>query len=150
MIVWALIPLLAAVWVSPVPIADIRTDFRLPAAYGAGHRGIDLAAQPGTTVRAVAEGTVVLAHPVAGKPVVVLVVDDPDHGRLRVTYEPVDPDVEAGDLVLQGQPLGTLAGAGGHCGRQPHCLHLGIKQDGHYLNPAGFLGSGRVVLKPAG
>jgi len=146
---WTLLPLLAATsWLSPLPASTVSADFVPAATYGSGHRGLDLSAQPGVVVRAVTEGTVALAGQVAGKPVVVLLVDDPSLGRLRVTYEPVIPDVEAGDLVLPGQQIGTLADSGGHCGRVPHCLHLGVKQSGHYLNPAGFLPGSRVVLKP--
>jgi len=149
MTMWALLPLLAtATWVSPVPLASVQADFRPAAAYGSGHRGVDLSAVPGAPVRAVAEATVALAGPVAGKPVIVLIVDDPVLGRVRVTYEPVVPIVEVGDLVTPGQPIGTLAGSGGHCGRTPHCLHLGIKQNGRYVNPAPLIASGRVVLKP--
>lgn len=151
MAIWPLLPLLAGpAWAPPVASAAVQAAFSPAAAYGSGHRGIDLEAQPGTAVRAVAEATVALARPVAGKPVLVLVVEHPDLGRLRVTYEPVLPDVEPGDRVLAGQPIGTLAPAGGHCGREPHCLHLGVKHEGRYLNPAAFLGSGRVVLKPVG
>ena len=91
-----------------------------------------------------------LAGKVAGKPVVVLLVDDPRFGRLRVTYEPVLPEIKVGDRLVAGQPIGVLAAQGGHCGRSPHCLHLGIKQDDRYLNPSSFIGSGRVVLKPTG
>lgn len=146
---WALLPLLAgASWLWPVPASGIRADFSPAAAYESGHRGVDLVADPGTTVRAVTAGTVALARPVAGKPVVVLLVDDPGRGRLRVTYEPVNPEVSVGDAIVRGQALGTLAGAGGHCGRAPHCLHLGIKQDGRYLDPGAFLTQGHVILKP--
>ncbi len=149
MAIWALLPLLASsLWASPVAAAPIQADFRPAAAYGSGHRGIDLSAQPGSPIRAVSEATVALAGPVAGKPVIVLLVDDPDLGRVRVTYEPVIPDVEVGDLVVAGQAIGTLAATGGHCGRSPHCLHLGIKLNGRYLNPAPLLSSGRVILKP--
>lgn len=149
MSIWALLPLVAgAFWVSPVPLASVQVDFRPAEAYGSGHRGIDLLAGPGTAVRAVAEGTVALAGSVAGKPVVVLLVDEPSLGRVRVTYEPVLAEVEVGDLVTAGERIGTLARQGGHCGRHPHCLHLGIKHSGQYLNPAPFLSSGRVALKP--
>lgn len=149
MMIWAVLPLLvSATWVSPVGFTSLQATFVPAEAYGAGHRGIDLSAQPGSPIRAVAEGRVALAGQVAGKPVVVLVVEDPDLGRLRVTYEPVSPEVSVGDLVLSGQPIGVLAGSGGHCGRAPHCVHLGIKQDGRYLNPGPFLSKGRVVLKP--
>jgi murein DD-endopeptidase MepM/ murein hydrolase activator NlpD len=126
----------------------MTADFAPAPAYGSGHRGIDLPADPGTSIRAVADSAVALAGKVAGKPVVVLLVDTPDLGRVRVTYEPVLPLVQAGARVLAGQVIGVLAGAGGHCGRVPHCLHLGIKQDGRYLDPAPFLPTGRVVLKP--
>jgi len=149
MLMWTLLPLLtAAPWISPVPLASIQADFSPAADYGSGHRGVDLAAVPGTPVRAVTEATVALAGPVAGKPVIVLIVDDPTLGRVRVTHEPVVPNVEVGDLVMPGQRIGTLAGSGGHCGRTPHCLHLGIKHNGRYLNPAPLIASGRVVLKP--
>jgi murein DD-endopeptidase MepM/ murein hydrolase activator NlpD len=147
--IWALLPLLlGATWVSPVASTSLQAVFVPAEAYGSGHRGIDLSAQPGSPIRAVADGRVALAGPVAGKPVVVLVVDDPAVGHIRVTYEPVNPAVKVGDLVRAGQQIGILAGTGGHCGRPPHCLHLGLKQSGRYLNPTGFLGSGRVVLKP--
>ena len=147
--IWALLPLLlGATWVSPVASTSLQAVFVPTEAYGSGHRGIDLSAQPGSPIRAVADGRVALAGPVAGKPVVVLVVDDPAVGHIRVTYEPVNPAVKVGDLVRAGQQIGILAGTGGHCGRPPHCLHLGLKQSGRYLNPTGFLGSGRVVLKP--
>ena len=149
MMIWALLPLLlGATWVSPVASTSLQAVFVPAEAYGSGHRGIDLSAQPGSPIRAVADGRVALAGPVAGKPVVVLVVDDPAVGHIRVTYEPVNPAVKVGDLVRAGQQIGILAGTGGHCGRPPHCLHLGLKQSGRYLNPTGFLGSGRVVLKP--
>jgi murein DD-endopeptidase MepM/ murein hydrolase activator NlpD len=149
MMIWALLPLLlGATWVSPVASTSLQAVFVPAEAYGSGHRGIDLSAQPGSPIRAVADGRVALAGPVAGKPVVVLVVDDPAVGHIRVTFEPVNPAVKVGDLVRAGQQIGILAGTGGHCGRPPHCLHLGLKQSGRYLNPTGFLGSGRVVLKP--
>jgi murein DD-endopeptidase MepM/ murein hydrolase activator NlpD len=151
MTIWALLPLLlGATWVSPVATTSLQAAFMPAEAYGSGHRGIDLSAEPGSPIRAVAHGRVALAGPVAGKPVVVLVVDDPGIGQVRVTYEPVNPAVKAGDLVWVGQQIGNLAGTGGHCGRPPHCLHLGLKQNGRYLNPTVYLGSGRIVLKPLG
>lgn len=146
----ALIPLgTGAGWQSPVPHSSIRSGFEAAEAFGSGHRGVDLPAQPGTTILAVAVATVVLARQVAGKPVVVLLVDDTDLGRVRVTYEPVLPLAAAGTRVIAGQPIGTLAATGGHCGRTPHCLHLGIKRDGRYLDPGPFIPTGRIVLKPS-
>ncbi|MGH3546212.1 MAG: M23 family metallopeptidase, partial [Mycobacteriales bacterium] len=49
--------------------------------YTAGHRGVDLAAPAGTTVRAAGSGTVAAAGMVAGRPVVSIV----HTGGLRTT-----------------------------------------------------------------
>ena len=151
MMIWALLPLfLEATWVSPVASTSVQAAFVPTEAYGSGHRGIDLSAEPGFPIRAVANGRVALAGPVAGKPVVVLVVDDPEVGSVRVTYEPVSPAVKAGDFVRAGQQIGNLSATGGHCGSPPHSQHLGLKQNARYLNPTLNLGSGRIVLKPLG
>lgn len=136
-------------WQSPLPHATIRSAFEAAQDYGSGHRGVDFPAVPGTSVQAVADSTVALAAGVAGKPVVVLLVDDPHLGRVRVTYEPVLPLVAVGARVLAGQQIGVLAELGGHCGRAPHCLHLGIKRDGRYLDPGPLIPTGRIVLKPS-
>ena len=52
----------------------------------AGHRGVDLQADPSSLVRSAGAGVVVFAGPLAGRGVVS--VDHP--GGLRTTYEPVD------------------------------------------------------------
>src|SRR5688572_29932357 len=62
--------------------------FRAPATrYGAGHRGVDLRARPGTPVRAALGGTVTSAGMVAGTPWVTL-----NHGGgLSTTYGALSP-----------------------------------------------------------
>jgi murein DD-endopeptidase MepM/ murein hydrolase activator NlpD len=110
----------------------------------AGHRGVDLAADPGDLVRAVGAGTVTWAAPVAGLGVVV--VQHPD-GR-RTTYEPVDPEVAVGDELDAGDPVGVLVPGTGHCGGVPACLHWGLLRDDDYLDPMLLLRSGRPVLLP--
>src|SRR5688500_11978557 len=50
-----------------------------------GHRGTDLAAAPGSVVRAAGAGTIVFAGQVAGRGVVSVA----HSGGLRTTYEPV-------------------------------------------------------------
>lgn len=100
--------------------------------WGAGHRGIDLAARPGQSVLAVAAGRVSFAGRLAGRGVVVV-----DHGSLRTTYEPVDPLVAVGEQVAAGTVLGRL-GSGGHCGGS--CLHLGVKEGDRYLDPTLLIG----------
>ncbi|MEV4413491.1 M23 family metallopeptidase [Catellatospora sp. NPDC049609] len=108
-----------------------------------GHRGVDLAADPGTPVLAASAGTVVYAGRLAGRGVVS--VDHP--GGLRTTYEPVDAVVKAGQQVAAGQPLGTLAP--GHPGcPAAACLHWGLRRGREYLDPLAVLGLGRVRLLP--
>lgn len=123
----------------------VLTPFRAPSnRYGVGHRGVDLAAQQGTPVRAAAAGTVVFAGVVAGRGVVsVLHVGD-----LRTTYEPVTAVVGAADQVSAGQVLGVLAA--GHQSCAPAiCLHWGARlPDGSYLDPMSLLGAWRVRLLP--
>lgn len=99
---------------TPVPVADHRRP--APGAvlrpaeipeqnWLPGHRGVDLAAAPGTPIRASAAGTVRFAGTVAGTPTVSV-----DHGGgLRTTYEPVIAQVRTGDQVSRGTILGVLA-----------------------------------------
>jgi murein DD-endopeptidase MepM/ murein hydrolase activator NlpD len=139
-------PATAAAFLLPVPPpAVVLTPFRPPPTrYGAGHRGVDLAAPAGTTIRAAADGTVVYAGNLAGRGVVSV-----QHaGGLRTTYEPVRPTVRAGQPVTAGAMLGTLQP--GHPSCAPaDCLHWGARlPDGSYLDPMSLLHPWRVRLKP--
>ncbi|MBY4128952.1 M23 family metallopeptidase [Rhodococcus fascians] len=109
-----------------------------------GHRGVDLAGDEGRSVLAVADGTVVFAGSVAGKPVVS--VDHP--GGLRSTYEPVTASVAAGTRVRRGTVLGSLAP--GHEGCSTTCLHWGIRRGREYLDPTALVGARPIRLKPVG
>lgn len=108
----------------------------------AGHRGIDLRVNPGETVFAATDATVLYAGNLAGRPVISL---EDTTGR-RYTYEPVEPAVAVGDEVTRGQAIGTALG--GHCS-PGDCLHFGVKDgpDG-YVDPLRLLG-GRIRLYPA-
>lgn len=107
-----------------------------------GHRGVDLAAQEGQSVLAVADGIVVFAGPVAGKPVVS--VDHPS--GLRSTYEPVVASVAAGSRVRRGTILGSVAG--GHESCSATCLHWGIRRGREYLDPTALVHASPIRLKP--
>lgn len=101
--------------------------------YGPGHRGLDVAAAPGTPAVAVAAGTVTFAGPVGGRSVVAI-----DHGDgLVSTLDAVDASVAPGDRVDQGSLVGTTAA--GHCTPSEPCLHIGARVDGRYVDPAAFL-----------
>ncbi|WP_374198872.1 peptidoglycan DD-metalloendopeptidase family protein [Mycobacterium sp. MYCO198283] len=112
-----------------------------------GHRGVDLAGQPGQPVYAAAAGTVVAAGVVAGRPLVS--VQHP--GGLRTSYEPVSPAVRRGQAVAAGAVLGALQA--GHPGcAAPACLHWGAMwgraADADYVDPLGLLAETPVRLKP--
>jgi murein DD-endopeptidase MepM/ murein hydrolase activator NlpD len=138
------------------PPHPVLRPFDPPASrYGPGHRGVDLGAPAGQPVLASAEGVVVYAGPLAGRPVVSV-----EHaGGLRTTYEPVLPAVTAGQRVRRGQPIGFLLpghpgcasgasapGGGSTPGPQPAgasawapgsaaCLHWGVRRGEQYLDP---------------
>lgn len=111
----------------PVPGAVVEPFDEPAEPWLAGHRGVDLAAEVGETVRAAADGVVAYAGVVAGKPVVSL-----DHADgIRTTYEPVLAGVEAGDAVVLGQEIGTLA-----AGHGEDDLHWGARRGREaYLDP---------------
>lgn len=127
------------------PPPDVLTPFESPAnPYGSGHRGVDLAAAPGTVVMSAGEGRVIFAGPVAGRGVVSV-----EHvGGLRTTYEPVDATVAPGAAVTAGGPIGTLAA--GHPACAPaSCLHWGARlPDRTYLDPMLLLTGWEVRLWP--
>ncbi|WP_210769092.1 M23 family metallopeptidase [Ruania alkalisoli] len=112
-----------------------------PAPWAAGHRGVDIAAATGTRVHAAGSGEVTFAGVVVDRPLVV--IEHP--GGLRTTYEPVRPEVQAGDLVGVGEPIGSLA-TGGHCSG---CLHWGLRNAaGVYLDPMQLLTPVQIRLYP--
>lgn len=111
-----------------------------PSPYESGHRGIDLLAAQGEAVMAPVAGVISFAGTVVERPVISLSVDD---GTI-VSLEPVMSVLHAGDVVPRGGLLGTVA-VGGDCSNE--CIHLGVRVDGHYVNPMRFF-RGRPILLP--
>ena len=129
-------------WPVPPPIRVV-SPFRAPASpYSSGHRGIDIAVEPGATIVAPEAGTVSFAGAVAGRNVVAI-----DHGGGIVSaIEPVDALVSDGQAVAAGDPIGVVS-TGGHC--DSGCVHFGVRIDGEYVSPFLFLGGiPRAVLLP--
>ena len=133
--VLALAATIAAAWLPPVPGEPTRPfDPGRHPFEGGRHRGVDLAARPGATVRAPCGGAVAFAGRVGATGRVVTL----RCGVWRVTHLPlatiaVRPDSE----VERGAVLGTVAPSPDHRG-----LHLGVRREGRrfgYVNPLDFL-----------
>lgn len=139
--------------VLPVEAPVVRFFVRPAERWSPGHRGVDLAAEPGTPVRTPVSGVVAFAGPVAGRTVVTVLRAD----GLRSSLEPVADVAEVGTPVVAGDVIGVVAaspagGAGsgsaaGHCG-PTSCLHWGVRRDGEYVDPLGLLEPVTVVLLP--
>jgi murein DD-endopeptidase MepM/ murein hydrolase activator NlpD len=124
----------AGTWAWPVTGPVIRAFDPPDSPYGAGHRGIDIAAPAGSIVVAPADGRVAFAGPVGGR--LFLTIDH--SGGLESTYSWVASlEVRKGDLVQRGQPV-ARSGAG-HTGDLLPNLHLGVKLDDVYVDPLDYL-----------
>ncbi|WP_424465964.1 peptidoglycan DD-metalloendopeptidase family protein [Pseudoclavibacter helvolus] len=133
-------------WLWPVEEApSVTRAFDLTTDYGAGHRGIDIAARPGAAVLAPTAGTIRFAGFVVDRPVLSL-----QHADGSVTsYEPVVSDLSQGSAVHPGQRIGVLSPAHRHT--PEGALHLGLRQGGSYADPARCFGALRppaAVLLP--
>ena len=132
-----------------IPPVDgpIVRDFEEPRhRFGPGHRGIDISAPSGATVRAAAAGVVTFAGIVAATRAVTI-----EHGEgLETTYSDLGTtSVVAGQRVTEGSILGTVSRP--HAGAAPG-LHLGVKVQGRYVDPRLMLGAldveGAIHLAP--
>ena len=98
------------------------------------HLGLDYGVPAGTAVHAVNRGTVILARPLYFEGSCVVI----DHGQglFSLYLHLSEFSVKAGDQVETGQLIGMSGGSGRATG--PH-LHLAIRWQGVYLNPAVLL-----------
>ncbi|MFJ5833136.1 peptidoglycan DD-metalloendopeptidase family protein [Streptomyces sp. NPDC093089] len=129
----ALFLVLGLLWpVGPPPPEIVRGWQPPPGPYAAGHRGVDLAAAPGTPVLAPTAGTVSFAGPVGGRGVLTLTLPGTGTPPLRTTFTPVVPLLGAGARVRAGTPIARVA-PGTHCPES--CLHWGLLRGRTYLNP---------------
>lgn len=130
------------------PLPAVIRGFDAPAPnWQPGHRGVDLAGDPGQPVYAAAAATVVFAGPLAGRPVVALA----HPGGLHTSYEPVQASVRAGQLVTAGTVISVLAPGHRGCPGSA-CLHWGAMwgsaSAADYVNPLGLLKGTPIRLKP--
>jgi murein DD-endopeptidase MepM/ murein hydrolase activator NlpD len=99
--------------------------------FAPGHRGLDVAAPPGTPVRASAPGTVSFAGSVAANRTVSV-----DHaGGVRTSYSYLGTiDVGRGDVVALGDIIGTI-GTGHPDDDLPPHVHLSARRSDVYFDP---------------
>lgn len=108
--------------------------------YGPGHRGIDIAAQSGTPVRAAEDGVVAFAGRVAGE--LHVSIDHPD--GVRTSYAFLSSvDVDPGSPVERGAVVGAVGA--GHPSTGASHLHLGARFAGQYIDPMLLLERGSLV-----
>lgn len=126
-----------------MPLVD--RPFQPPAsAWGAGHRGVDLRGDLGEPVLAAGPGRVTYGGLLAGRGVVTVT-----HANgLRTTYEPLEVAVSVGELVAQGDVLGTLSSGHRACRAGTVCLHWGLLRGDTYLDPLGLVVAGWLRLLP--
>lgn len=117
-------------WAWPLdPVPTVLRAFDPPAQrWLSGHRGVDLAGNPGARVGAPSDGIVSFVGQIVDRPVLVI-----DHGSgLLTSLEPVRSTLARGAIVSTGDEVGVI-GTGSHCtGR---CLHWGLRLDGRYIDP---------------
>lgn len=124
---------LAATFYPPVLNPQVIQEFQAPnTPYGAGHRGVDFAAEPYAPIFASANGTVTFAGHVGGLTWVTIT-----HPNGFVTsYGPLtNLTVKAGEQVRTRQPLGVLAAGGHGPGLRDNGLHFSLRINGEYHDP---------------
>ncbi len=123
-------------WLRPVDGALVHPFEEPSSVYAPGHRGADLAAAPGTPVRAANDGEVTFAGAVAGT----LHVTVTHAGGLRTSYSFLQSvSVQRGDVVARGDVVGATGGTNDdHDGT---ALHLGLRLGERYLDPMLLFGA---------
>jgi murein DD-endopeptidase MepM/ murein hydrolase activator NlpD len=137
----AAVPGSAGSWRWPVVGAIVHGYDPPETPFGAGHRGIDIAAEVGTTVVAPASGVVSFAGKVGGQRFVTI-----DHGSQILSTSSYVSEilVHKGDAVSAGSPI-ALSGTGHPGSTLPTHLHFGIRVSGEYVDPMTFLAPASVV-----
>jgi len=107
---------------------------------GGMHRGIDIAAEPGTKVAAARAGTVTYAGNLGSSGMTVALRSaDGVHVSSYLHLSAID--VKRGELVVAGGTLGASGTSGERSTQQPH-LHFGIRladRDNFYIDPLSLL-----------
>ncbi len=132
-------------WVNPFsdPAREWDDFYLAPESeYGPGHRGVDLAQDPGSKIRAPLTGSISFVGLVVDRQVVSI---RSTNGYL-VSFEPACTKHKVGDSVLAGEEFAWHCSPKGsyqyHC---ENCVHFSIRSNYGYLSPDFFLGD----IKPS-
>ncbi|MCM1289768.1 MAG: M23 family metallopeptidase [Corallococcus sp.] len=101
------------------------------------HMGVDIAANEGTDVTAMYDGTVIEVKYTMGMGNAVTI----DHGdNVVATYASLgDVAVKKGDVLKKGDVVGTVSTTASDEYLDGAHLHLSVKKDGKYVNPAPYV-----------
>jgi murein DD-endopeptidase MepM/ murein hydrolase activator NlpD len=130
----------ATPWSWPVSGAIVRGFDPPDDPYGAGHRGIDIAAPVGSIVLAPDDGVVTFAGKVGGR---LFLTIDHGGGVTSTCSWLTSVLVRKGDRVTRGQPVATTGW--GHAELTVPHLHFGVRLNGTYVDPLSYLVSPSVV-----
>lgn len=109
------------------------------------HHGLDILTPASSSILAPLGGTVSFVGSVPSG-------EDPDGPRMKAVSLLLDSGktltlmpfstiaVEKGDVLSEGEPIGTLAPSGDASDSRPH-LHIGLKKKSTYFNPASLIGT---------
>ena len=122
-----------SLWDWPAAGALLRTPALPNGHYGAGHRGLDIAAAAGREVLSPMTATVTWVGKIAGRQGVTVTA-----GSFKHTLMNVAATVARGEDVLRGEPIGTSV-ISDHCSKT--CIHWGVRERGNYIDP-------RIGTKP--
>jgi murein DD-endopeptidase MepM/ murein hydrolase activator NlpD len=133
----------------PVRLADgtisrtVLEEFDAPARnWLPGHRGIDIAAPPGSRIVAPAGGTITFSGSVGGKNSVSLTLSN----GVVLSFEPAISSFPKGTSIEKGATLALVKGHSDHC--DSRCVHWGARRSGRYVDPRAALMPVRIILKP--
>lgn len=107
-----------------------------------GHRGVDIQAPVGAPVYAAADGKVVFAGSVGGRPVISIAHRD----GVRTTYDTVQPLVQRDTVVRAGERIGALLPSVHRDLNEPNHLGWGARRGDTYIDPLSLLPPTHVHL----